>query len=113
MTKKKTDKNVFCDCKCPQDPDEPCGKELPTYLVDVIRHESGNICTMITAEIEQMNTMGWPVFVTTKAPDELRDMILAAILTYHLGDASIDRHWARVRTTRKTDGEIDRNRKLN
>lgn len=111
--KKKNEKSVFCDGNCPQDPDEPCGKTLPTYEVDVIKNEGVHGCSLIVATIEQMNTFGWPLFVTLKTPDDLRDMLLAAILTYQFGDASIDRHWARIKMVRETNDAIDRNRKLN
>jgi hypothetical protein len=30
---------IFCDGNCPNDPDAECGKELPVYTVDIIRHE--------------------------------------------------------------------------
>jgi hypothetical protein len=61
--------------------------------------------------IEQMNTISWPVFVPTKMPPELRDMILAALLTYSFGGKSIDRHWARISMMRETDSMIETDRK--
>ena len=88
--------------------------DVPTYTVEallVAEREGKKGLVVKEIVIEQLNSIGWPIFIHEDMPRECRDGVMAAVLAYKFDKPSIDEERDRVRKIRENlekTGEINK-----